>query len=117
MKYRFDAQAETAGVVRLSGVLDVRTAPSLRDQIRSLVSAGFRQLVVDLSEVDGIDSSGMSALIGGLRAARVAGGDFRIAQPAEPIRGLLRRSSLDAILTPYPSVEDALAGYRLEHAA
>jgi len=113
MKIRFEGRAENAGVVRLAGDLDLLAAPGLRDQFTTIVTAGYRQLVVDMSKVGSIDSSGLSALIGGLKVARVAGGDFRIAVAAAPIRELLRQSSLDAILTPYRSVEEALAGYNL----
>ena len=52
----------------------------------------------------------VSVFVGGLSAARAAGGDVRIARPGEPIRTLLANSMLDAILTPYRTVNDALVG-------
>jgi anti-anti-sigma factor len=110
--YRFDEHADSACVVHVKGDLDVVAAPGLREQLQELVASGFRKLVVDLADVAVVDSSGLSALIGGLRAARVAGGDVRIARPAEPIRKMLRRSMLDAVLTPYNTVGDALVGFR-----
>jgi anti-sigma B factor antagonist len=113
VKFKFDPKAEkSTGVVVLSGRLDLLAAPDLKSRIQRLVSDGWNKLVVDLGNVPFIDSSGLGALIGGLKAARVAGGDFRIARPAEQIRYILQVSSLDRVLTPYSTVEDALAGYQ-----
>lgn len=113
MEYRFDpVGGKPMGVVVLSGRLDLLAAADLKSRIQRLVADGWNQLVVDLGGVGFIDSSGLGALIGGLKAARVAGGDFRIARPAEQIRYILQVSTLDRVLTPYPTVEEALAGYQ-----
>ena len=112
MEYRFDAGSQKAtGVIVLTGRLDLLAAGDLKKRVQDLVAEGWRQLVVDLGDVVFIDSSGLGALIGGLKATRVAGGDFRIARPAEQIRYVLQVSTLDRVLTPYPTVEEALAGY------
>ena len=70
-------------------------------------------LDVDFAELRAgfIKNAPLGALIGGLKIARVAGGDFRIARPAEQVRYILQVSTLDRVLTPYPTVEDALLGY------
>ena len=75
------------------------------------MAEGWSQLVVDLHAVPFIDSSGLGALVGGLKAARKAGGDCRIARPPEQIRYILEVSTLDKVLTPYATVEEALAEY------
>ncbi len=99
-------------VVRPSGRLDLVVAPDLKSRLEGLVKDGYYQLVIDLDKVPFIDSSGLGALIGGLKAARSAGGDVRIARAHEQIRYVLRVSTLDGVLTSYPTVEDALVGYR-----
>src|SRR5205809_5297005 len=53
------------------------------DLLAAAVEDGNRQLVVDLDQVNFIDSSGLGALISGLKSARQAGGDLRIANPSE----------------------------------
>jgi anti-anti-sigma factor len=67
--------------------------------------------VVDLNDVPFIDSSGLAALISGLKAARTAGGDLRIARPSDQARMLFELTRLDKVLLAYPSVEDAVANY------
>lgn len=113
MEYRFDARAGgSTGVVELHGRLDLVSAPEVKTRIQDLVADGWHKLVVDLCGVAFIDSSGLGALIGGLRAARIAGGDCRIARAPEHVRHVLEVSKLDRVLVPYASVEAALAEYR-----
>jgi len=112
VEFRFDPRGDATGVVVLSGRLDLLAAADLKTRLQKLVSEGWSKLVVDLEAVPFIDSSGLGGLIGGLKAARVAGGDFRIARPTEQVRYILQVSTLDRVLTPYGSVDEALAGYR-----
>nr|MBA2320824.1 anti-anti-sigma factor [Deltaproteobacteria bacterium] len=44
----------------------------------------------------------------GLKAARLAGGWLRVAQPGEQVRYILHVSTLDRVLVPYPSVDEAI---------
>lgn len=97
-------------VVQPTGRLNMVAAPRLREQLRELVDGGARRLVVDLAETEFIDSSGLGALISGLKAARQAGGDLRIAAPTEQVRRVLKLTKLDKVLTAYGSAEDAFDG-------
>ena len=74
-------------------------------------AAGKARLVVDLHAVDFIDSSGLGALIGGLKPARQQGGDLRIAAAGDQVRAVLKLTNLDRILSPYATVEEALHGW------
>lgn len=104
---------ERGGVVvaRLAGRLDLLAAPAVKQRLAEVVAGGHPRLVVDLAEVPFIDSTGLGSLVGGLKAARQAGGDLRIANPGEQARAILQLTTLDRVLRPYPSVEEALAGY------
>jgi anti-anti-sigma factor len=73
-------------------------APDLREQLHELVRAGNTRLVVDLSAVETIDSSGLGALISGLKAARQGGGDLRISAPSEQAVAVLELTNLDRVL-------------------
>jgi len=98
-------------VVQPTGRLNMVAAPRLREQLRELVDGGDRRLVVDLGTTEFIDSSGLGALISGLKAARQSGGDLRIAAPTEQVRRVLALTKLDKVLTAYGSAEDAFDGY------
>lgn len=85
-------------VLRPEGRLNMVAAPELREQLHSLVRGGNTRIVVDLSAVETIDSSGLGALISGLKAARQGGGDLRIAAPSEQALAVLELTNLNRVL-------------------
>ncbi len=89
-------------VLTLYGHLDAVTAPELKSELKRLVAEGHNQLVADLTEVSFIDSSGLSALVSGLKAAREAGGTLRLAGLNEQTRTAFRLTLLDRVFEIYP---------------
>jgi anti-sigma B factor antagonist len=104
-----DIQSGGAVVVRLAGRLDLASAAEVKQRLTRAIAEGHRRLVVDLGDVTFIDSSGLGALIGGLKAARLQRGDLRIARAGEQARLVLELTTLARVLQPYPTVEEALA--------
>ncbi len=94
-------------VVSPEGRLNMVAAPDLREQLRALVQNGSSRVVVDLSDVESIDSSGLGALISGLKAARNAGGDLRIAAPNAQVVAVLELTNLNRVLNPQESADQA----------
>jgi anti-anti-sigma factor len=103
-------QGERVTVFAPRGRLDLSTSAAFRDRMRDVVTSGGALVVVDLSGVTFVDSSGLGAIIGGLRLARQAGGELRIACPTEQVRMVLNITSLDRVLRPYESLEEAADG-------
>ena|SRR5438309_9672396 len=108
-----DQQSENghARVMRPEGRLDMASAPALRHQMRQLMDSGVSKLVLDLSGVSFVDSSGLGAIISGLKLARQAGGDLRIACANQQVLVDLDLTSLNQVLQPYPSVQEALTDF------
>ncbi len=103
---------ETIGstlVVHPVGRLDLVSAPQLREIVTDSVANGIIGVVIDLHDVYFMDSSGLGAMINGLKTARQAGGNLRIARPAEQALMVLDLTMMQQILHPYASVEEALA--------
>lgn len=96
-------------VVHLNGDLDYQNAQELKKQLTDLVAAGHSRLVIDLAAVSSIDSSGLGALVGGLKAARSAGGGLQLAAPNDQVRRVLALTTLDRILKSHLTVEEAAA--------
>jgi anti-sigma B factor antagonist len=82
-------------------------APRLKTAIDQAVDGGTPRIVVDLSAVSFMDSSGLGALIAGLKATRQAGGDLRIAVVPEQVMTVLRLTNLDRVLPAHATVVDA----------
>ena len=111
MDVTVEPRTEGVAVVRLAGRLDLSAAADVKQRLLETVVAGHPRLVVDIGEVTFIDSSGLGALIGGLKAARIAGGSLCIARAGEQARLILDLTTLDRVLRSYPTVEEALAEY------
>lgn len=100
--------SETGILLTLDGRLDAVTAPDLRARLKGLVDDGYIELLVDLAGVPFIDSSGLSALVSGLKAARQAGGTLRLAGLDEQTRTAFRLTMLDRVFESYPDTATAL---------
>jgi anti-sigma B factor antagonist len=70
-------EAGTPTVV-VEGEVDVATAPALRDELYRLIEQGSRDVVVDLSGMDFIDSTGLGVFVGALKRAREGGGGMEL---------------------------------------
>lgn len=98
-------------VVRPVGRLDLLSAAGLKQELVRLVGEGHRVQVLDMEAVTSLDSSGLGALIGGLKAARQAGGDLRIARPTRQAIVILELTTLNRVLHPYTTIEEAVSSY------
>jgi len=75
-----DAATHLTGI-HISGEIDVVTAPQLRQLVLDLIADGRADIVIDLEDVEFIDSVGLGMLVGALKRAREAGGDLRMVSP------------------------------------
>jgi anti-sigma B factor antagonist len=92
--------------VMLSGELDVADA-ALVATVLTTVASGRQQIVVDLTELAFIDSSGLAALVRARRHARKAGFDVLLAAPQQQVRRMLATTRLAEVFSVHACVEDA----------
>jgi anti-sigma B factor antagonist len=98
-------------IVSPQGRLNMTSAIDLRDTINILIAGGENYLVVDLSGVEFIDSSGLGGLVSGLKRAREAGGDLRLVSPSEQARLVLELTNLDKVLMSFEDIDAAFASW------
>lgn len=96
-------------VVEVRGEVDVHSAPTLRDRLISVVDAQPSGVVVDLSWLQFIDSTGLGALVAALNHAKANGVGFMLACKAERLLKVFRITGLHEVFEIYPTVEQALA--------
>ncbi|MBK6872992.1 MAG: STAS domain-containing protein [Kineosporiaceae bacterium] len=96
-------------VVSVVGEIDVYTAPALRERINDLVAAGHYRLVVDLSSVDFLDSTGLGVLVGGLNRVRTQDGSLHLVCTQEKILKVFQITGLTKVFPIHASLADALA--------
>ncbi|MGV1003380.1 MAG: STAS domain-containing protein [Candidatus Nanopelagicales bacterium] len=102
-------QEDAATVVAAAGEIDVFTAPDLDSALTAAVADGSGRILVDLSEVSFLDSTGLGTLVKCLKHANAAGGWLRLVVGTEKIRKIFDITGLDAAMPMYDTVEAALA--------
>jgi anti-sigma B factor antagonist len=96
-------------VLEVSGEIDVYTAPQLRERLIAMVEDGARQVVVDLSRVEFLDSTGLGVLVGALKRLRGVNGDLSLVCAQERLLKIFRITGLDRVFTIHASVDAATA--------
>jgi anti-anti-sigma factor len=89
--------AAPLSIIKPAGVIDGIQANQLRHQVDELVASGNNFVMLDLADVNFIDSSGLSAMIIALKMLRIAGGDLYLCSIAEPVQNLLRMTQMDRL--------------------
>ena len=97
-------------VLRLTGEVDVYTAPQLRERVIELVDGGTQHVLADLGQVTFLDSTGLGALIGGLKRLRARDGSLTLVIGTDRIRRIFRVTGLDRAFALRPSVQEAITG-------
>lgn len=105
-------QSDEYTVITPSGDLDVYTVGSLRDAIGQMIEGGTTKVVVDLDNVPFMDSSGLGALMGGVRRLRESGGDLAISCTREQHLKLFTITGFGEGVSIAPTVEEAAGGFR-----
>jgi anti-sigma B factor antagonist len=83
----------------------------LRERVGSMLS-GSPNVVMNLREVDHIDSGGIGVLIGLLVSARNRGGDVKLVAPTPHVADVLRRTNLHVIFKLYGGDDAAVAAFQ-----
>ena len=95
-------------VLELAGEIDSYTAPTLRERIIALVQGGVTALIIDLTRVEFLDSTGLGVLVGALKRLRGVGGVLVLVCDQEALLKIFRITALDRVFTIQDSVEAAL---------
>ena len=100
-------------VVRVEGRLDSAVAGELKARLLSCVDQGSIHLLLDLGDVEFVDSTGLSAIISALKAATSLGGEVVLLRPTATVRSILELTRLHQVFRIYEGVEAALKSLRL----
>lgn len=96
-------------IVAVGGEIDVYTAPKLRDTITELVVAGSYQLVIDMTAVEFLDSTGLGVLVGGLKKVRAHQGSLELVCNSDRLLKIFKITGLAKVFVIHESAETALA--------
>lgn len=97
-------------VVRISGEFDMHSTDNFKSIIDDyLVQANLKDIVINMTKLTFIDSSGIGALLGRYKKVSGMGGKLVLCSVAEPVKKILRLSGLLEIINLYEDEAAALA--------
>lgn len=96
-------------VLPLDGEIDLHVSPGIASSLAAMVQNRPQQLVVDLSRVSYIDSSGLAVLIEAMQNVAAYGGKFALAGLQDVVRPIFEIARLDQVFRIFPDVDTALA--------
>lgn len=95
-------------VLPLEGEIDLHISPRISASLAAMVAEKPKKLVVDLSKVTYIDSSGLAVLIEGMQNVEAYGGKFALAGLQPNVRPIFEIARLDQVFRIFPDAEAAL---------
>lgn len=96
-----------ACVIAFKGEVDLESSPEAREILLKCFE-NTEKVLVDLSEVTYIDSSGVASLVEALQASKKAGSQFALVATSEPTRRVLELARLDKVFTMYATVDEGI---------
>lgn len=100
-------------VLRVGGELDFDVAPQFKRRLSGHIDAGDRQLIVDLTAVEFIDSTAIGVLVGTIKRVRAAGGSLVVVCDNDEVRGIFEAVGLENVIPLHHSHADACAALTL----
>jgi anti-sigma B factor antagonist len=105
-------QINDVTVVDLSGQIKLGEGSSvLRDTVKDLLSKGHRKILLNLGEINYIDSSGIGELVSAYTSARNQGGELKLLHLTRKIRDLLQITKLYTVFDVKDDEADAIAAF------
>ena len=100
---------ESKNVLPLEGEIDLHVSPRISEKLGEMIKLKPSRVVIDLSRVTYIESSGLAILISAMQDVEEYGGRFAIAGLQENVRTIFETARLDKVFLMYPHVDAALA--------
>jgi len=108
---RLQVESRTEGlseIVTPSGELDYHTADLLSEPLTAALDAGRTRLVIDCSQLEFCDSTGLNVLLGARLRAEAGGGGVHLAGMLPVVARVFEITGADAVFTVHEALEDAL---------
>lgn len=102
---------DTVTVCYVSGDIDINSAPVIRKSLEKVVSGKKNKVLVNLSDVQYVDSSGLATMVELLKNIRAYGGKLKVCNMSAKIKSLFEMTKLDRLFEILPSEEDAIKSF------
>lgn len=103
-------EVQGCAVVTVVGELDIHTAPRLDQAISELVQEGVYDLVIDLTNLEFLDSTGLGVLVAGLKKVNSHEGSLQLVCHQDRLLKVLQITGLLSVFSIHATVEAAFTG-------
>ncbi len=117
MNFNVDEQYGAVVITLKGNVMGGPDGSQLHDALQKLRDEGKKNIVVDLGKTKFMNSSGLGMMISALTTMRNAGGDLRLARPADKIKSLLVVTKLITVFKHFDTVEEAVNSFESDPVA
>lgn len=98
-------------IFRINGIVDINTSPEFKKAFDHFINEDHNKIVIDLTDVGYIDSSGLATLVEIFKKLRNAGGKFKLVGLSEKIKGLFEITKLDKLFDIKKDEEEAINSF------
>jgi anti-sigma B factor antagonist len=98
-------------VISVPKYLSTDISEEFKDYLYSLVNQDNHKIIIDLSQTEYVDSSGMGAIVSRIGECRSKHGDIRLACPSEFMVSLLNITQLDKVIKTFPDTDSAIKSF------
>jgi anti-sigma B factor antagonist len=102
---------DNISVISLDGTLNARSADQVKETFREVAGRGARYVVLDLGNVPFIDSSGLAALVSGLKTLNEKDGSLKLASLQSQADLLFKLTMFDKVFEIHPDVDAAVKSF------
>ena len=107
-----ERQAGSVTVLELTGRLTMGVgSEALEEKLQSLITSGRLALLLDCSQVTGIDSQGIKALVRAVTSVEKRGGKLKLLKIPRRVRGVLEVTRLLTVMESFEDEEAALQSF------
>lgn len=108
MKFSVDKSDKFWAISLEENKLDARIAPDLKSEFTIMSNRGIRNIILDLSKVSFVDSSGLSAILLGQRTCKSMGGIMVLCGVKDSVMKVLKIAQLDKNIDILPTLDEAI---------
>ena len=111
MSFSTESVSDDTLIIRIGDTLDFRNADAFKEIVKAPIDAGKRQFILDFSDTDVLDSSGLGAIFSLYRRVTAHDGAVVFANASEPVRVVVDLTRTYKIFPQYDSIEAAQAEF------
>ena len=96
-------------IIELSGEIDMKCSGKIKDKFKEIFRKKPNSVIVDMTEVNFMDSSGLAVLVGALKQSRINNSELKLAGLTKDVKGIFEICRLETIFHIFDTTDEALS--------